>query len=84
MYQVYVIQNPEGRHYIGMSEDPVTRLNQQNDGISKWTRNRGPWSPAWTSEKMSITHPRKLENWLKHPNGCMYAKILGPTRMALR
>ena len=69
MYQVYVIQNPDDRFYIGVSEDPEIRLHQHNDDVSKWTRSRGPWVLAWTSEKMSITQARKLENWLKRQKG---------------
>ena len=69
MYQVYVIENPDDRFYIGVSNDPETRLNQHNDGVSEWTRNKGPWTLAWTSEEMSITQARKLENWLKRQKG---------------
>ncbi len=31
-YQVYVIQNDDGKFYIGMSEDVETRLRQHNRG----------------------------------------------------
>jgi hypothetical protein len=37
-YQVYVLQNSAGRFYIGLSEDVGIRVQQHNDGISKWTR----------------------------------------------
>jgi len=68
-YQVYVIQNEEGRFYIGMSEDVEVRLQQHNEGVSKWTRNRGPWKLVWTSEAMSISEARKFENHLKAQKG---------------
>jgi hypothetical protein len=42
VYCVYVIQNPDGRFYIGMSEDVATRVVQHNSGVSKWTKHRGP------------------------------------------
>ena len=38
--QVYVLQNPAGRHYLGLSENVNTRLAQHNDGQSKWTATR--------------------------------------------
>jgi len=69
MYQVYVIQNAQGRFYIGMSEDPMQRLEQHNSGVSKWTKDKGPWVLKWTSEAMSITDARKLENLLKKQKG---------------
>ncbi len=68
-YQVYVIQNDDGKFYIGMSEDVETRLRQHNRGESRWTSGKGPWALRWTSEAMSITGARKLENWLKRQKG---------------
>lgn len=68
-YFVYVIQNINLRYYIGISESPETRLKEHNDGISKWTRGKGPWKLIWQSAAMSITEARKLENWLKKQKG---------------
>jgi putative endonuclease len=68
-YQVYVIQNAEGRFYIGLSENVANRLDQHNHGISKWTRYRGPWTLVWTSEPQSLSDARKLENHLKAQKG---------------
>ena len=69
MYQVYVIRNESGRYYIGMSEDVEHRLIQHNSGESKWTKGKGPWALVWTSEAMSITDARRLENFLKNQKG---------------
>jgi predicted GIY-YIG superfamily endonuclease len=69
VYQAYILSNAEGRSYIGVSEDPAKRLVQHNDGLSKWTRGRGPWRLEWTSEPMSLGEARKLENLLKRQKG---------------
>ena len=69
LYQVYVIQNPEGRFYIGLSENVPVRLAQHNAGVSTWTKSRGPWVLRWTSSALSITDARKLENLLKRQKG---------------
>ena len=69
VYRVYVIQNADGKIYIGMTEDVEVRLTQHNEGVSKWTKHRGPWTLRWTSEAMSITEARKLENELKRQKG---------------
>ncbi|MEO6002931.1 MAG: GIY-YIG nuclease family protein [Opitutus sp.] len=69
MYHVYVIQNDEGRFYIGLTDDVIRRLSDHNSGVSTWTRHRGPWQLRWTSEAMSITDARKLENFLKRQKG---------------
>ena len=68
-YQVDVIQNSEGRFYIGLSEDITKRLEDHNTGVSKWTKYRGPWKLVWQSEAQSLTEARKLENRLKAQKG---------------
>jgi putative endonuclease len=69
VYKVYAIQNPKGRFYIGISEDVRKRLLQHNDGESRWTNGKGPWIIRWTSEAMSLSEARKLENFLKKQKG---------------
>ena len=69
VYQVYVIRNSAGKHYIGLSENVSNRLEQHNQGISKWTRHRGPWSLVWISVTMTLAAARKLENRLKRQKG---------------
>lgn len=69
MYQTYILTNPTGRIYIGVSEDPPVRVSQHNEGLSKWTRGKGPWALSWTSKPMSLSEARKLENLLKRQKG---------------
>ena len=68
-YQVYVIQNENGRFYIGLSEDIDHRLSQHNNGESKYTRGKGPWKLVWSSESMELGDARRLENVLKRAKG---------------
>jgi putative endonuclease len=68
-YQVYVLQNTDGKFYIGLSADVAARLSQHNAGISNWTRSRGPWSLVWTSGPLSLSEARELENHLKKQKG---------------
>ena len=76
VYQVYVIRNTAGKFYIGLSENVQIRLQQHNQGISKWTRHRGPWWLVWTSESLSLSDARKLENRLKRQKGGVGFKFL--------
>ena len=69
MYRVYVIQNPTGKFYVGLSEDVQRRLEDHNTGRSKWTKGKGPWSLIWTSDLMTLSDARKLENLLKRQKG---------------
>src|SRR6266542_2283712 len=64
-YRVYVLQNREGRFYIGLTDDVARRIEQHNAEQSRWTKGRGPWSIAWQSGMLSLSDARKLENRLK-------------------
>jgi len=83
VYSVYVIQNHTARFYIGLSDDVNRRVSQHNDGLSQWTRNKGPWHLVWQSAPMSLTEARKLENLLKkQKGGAGFFKLTGLTRPA--
>ena len=68
-YKAYVVQNPELRYYIGLSDDVERLVRDHNSGVSTWTRARGPWQLRWTSEAMSLSEAKKLENFLKRQKG---------------
>jgi putative endonuclease len=79
-YQVYVLRNTAGKCYIGLSENVQDRLQQHNQGVSKWTRHRGPWSLVWESELLTLSDARKLENRLKRQKGGVGFKFLTELR----
>ena len=68
-YCVYVLRNPGGKHYIGLTEDLAVRLAQHNLGLSTWTSSRGPWELAWNSPPMTLQQARRLEIFLKKQKG---------------
>ena len=68
-FQVYVIRNDEGRQYIGVTDDIARRLDQHNQGVSRWTRGKGPWTSEWQSTPRSLGDARALENLLKRQKG---------------
>jgi len=68
-YRVYVIQNREGKFYVGLSDDVDRRIDQHNSGVSKWTRAKGLWTLTWQSEEMNLADARKLELLLKRQKG---------------
>ena len=49
-YFTYILENPEGRFYIGQTSDLELRLKRHNEGRVFWTKSRGPWSLAYWSE----------------------------------
>jgi len=51
MFWTYVLENPDGRFYIGQTGDLVVRLENHNrtDRIGgKLTRKNGPWRIVWS------------------------------------
>ncbi len=69
-YWAYVLWSKScHRFYIGISEDPEERLCEHNAGISKWTKNKGPWIIVWRRQCTSSSEARKLENYLKRQKG---------------
>jgi putative endonuclease len=44
MFFVYVLRSEAtGEHYVGFTSDLTQRVGQHNNGITKSTKNRGPW-----------------------------------------
>jgi len=69
MYQVYILNNPKGQKYIGLTQNLQTRVLQHNCGLSRWTKGKGPWTVIWASVSMNLSDARKLENKLKRQKG---------------
>ena len=68
-YWVYVLQNPLGKFYVGLTSNLVIRLQQHNSGVSKWTKKHGPWVLVWQQGPMNLSSARKLESRLKKQKG---------------
>ena len=51
MYYIYILENPEGKHYIGYtSKNPEVRAREHNRAKVKWTRSKGPWNLIYSEE----------------------------------
>ncbi|MFO7958056.1 MAG: GIY-YIG nuclease family protein [Candidatus Brocadiia bacterium] len=69
-YHVYVLWSATARRfYIGVTEDVATRVQQHNDGVSRWTKGKGPWEVVWAREFSGLGPARKFENLLKRQKG---------------
>src|SRR5205814_9777455 len=69
MFSVYVLQNPKGAFYIGMSDNVARRLVQHNSRKAKWTKSRGPRRVGWRSSPLSYFEARNLEKTFKQQKG---------------
>ena len=53
MFWVYIVQNPQGRFYVGQTDDLIARVfshNRTDKTLGKFTRKNGPWTLAWSGE----------------------------------
>jgi len=58
------------------------RVTRHNEGASKWTKGKGPWTVVWTSEAKSLSDARKFENILmkKQKGGSGFFRLTGLAR----
>jgi len=65
-YFTYVLWSPSARRfYIGISDSPLRRLLQHNQGVSRWTERYRPWTLILVERFGSYREARKRELQLK-------------------
>ena len=69
MYYVYVLRNPAGRHYTGYAGDLAQRLGQHNSGVTKSTKNGGPWTLLYQEPFATRFEAMRRERFLKSGKG---------------
>ncbi len=68
MFWVYLLQNPQGRFYIGHTDDLPSRLDSHNrtDRVAgKFTRKHGPWELVWSEAHSTRASAMTRERQLK-------------------
>jgi putative endonuclease len=70
MFYVYVLKSETtNRLYVGYTSDLTQRLGQHNHGITKSTKNRGPWGIVHQEEFASRPEAMRRERFLKTGQG---------------
>jgi predicted GIY-YIG superfamily endonuclease len=82
-WYVYVVRNPDGKLYIGQTDNLPRGIHQHNDPLHTLTRTtkrfRGPWklvhSEAVDSRQAALVREKALKSgqgraWLKKVLGC--------------
>ena len=64
-YYVYVLRNAHGQLYVGSTDDLDRRVQQHQQGETRWTRNRGPWTLALTESFPARADAMRREKKLK-------------------
>ncbi len=73
---VYVLESEidAGRHYTGLSSDPVARLDWHNAGGSTHTRKFRPWKLLVSVEFANTSTATRFEKYLKSGSGRAFAR----------
>ncbi len=61
----YILQNEEGRFYIGQTSDIGQRLDRHNRGEVFWTSSRGPWKIVCSKQFGTRSEAIAEERYLK-------------------
>jgi putative endonuclease len=70
MFFVYVLRSQtSGRSYVGYTTDVVHRVGQHNHGITRSTKNRGPWELLHQEEFATRAAAMSRERFLKSGKG---------------
>jgi putative endonuclease len=76
MFYVYVIQSESGLHYIGQTENLENRLQQHNEGKSKYTKRCKAWRLVYQEEFSTRKAAIFREAELKTSKGRRFLKNL--------
>jgi putative endonuclease len=70
MYFTYVLRSEKtGRLYVGHTSNLEQRLGQHNNGITKSTKNRGPWTVVHSEAFPTRAEAARRERFLKTGQG---------------
>ena len=68
-YYLYIIQSECGHYYVGISEEIEYRINQHNEGVSKWTSRYKGWHLVYSERYENLSKARQRENQIKRMKG---------------
>ncbi len=78
MYYIYILENEEGKHYIGYTSHLANRLKKHNTDSSRWTRYKGPWKIIYSEEYQTKSEAYRREKQIKsYKGGVAFKKLLG-------
>ena len=70
MFFVYILRSESnGQFYTGHTENVTQRLGQHNEGLTKSTKNRGPWKLVHCEEFATRAEAMHREKFFKSGQG---------------
>ena len=69
-YYIYILKSSTtGKLYTGSTQNLEARLKAHNDGLSPYTKGRGPWELMYSEEFPTRSEAMKREKFLKIRKG---------------
>jgi putative endonuclease len=69
-YYIYILKSSTtGKRYTGSTQNLEARLKAHNDGLSPYTKGRGPWELIYSEEFPTRSDAMKREKFLKTGEG---------------
>ena len=63
---LYILKSEiDHRFYLGSTDNLERRVQEHNEGKSKYTRAFMPWKLVFSQEYSTLVNARKVEYWLK-------------------
>ena len=74
-YYLYILKSSTtGKLYTGSTQNLEARLKAHNDGLSPYTKGRGPWELLYSEELSTRSEAMKREKFLKTGKGKDFLK----------
>ena len=76
-YFVYIIHSSNNNlYYKGFTSNPEHRLNEHNEGFSRYTKNKGPWKLVYLEELPDKKSALIREKQIKRYNHSYIQKLI--------
>ena len=76
-YYIYILENPEGKHYIGYTNNLEDRLKRHNTNQVRWTSKKGPWNIIYKEIYETRQEAYRREKQIKsYKGGEAFKKLL--------
>lgn len=74
---VYILKGAKGRHYTGMTNDPIRRMKEHRSGHSTTTRSYGKLDVLWMKGYKNREVARTMEVLIKRKGAAQFLKTYG-------
>jgi putative endonuclease len=75
MYFVYILKSTiDNSVYTGITSDIKRRIDEHNQGLSRYTKSRMPWKLVWLCLFPTQEKAANFEKYLKSGSGIAFSK----------